>query len=163
MGSLSLLQRIFPSQESNRYLLYCRRIVYQLNYERLELVSKRSAISLACLLIFHPGRLMGFLGRNGLGIWVKVGSQLPLTPYLSLSCWVLDNAAVFEVHFTPLREKGHHQLSHHPKTQTPHPHLAWSSCGHGWHSSQGGTSSLSRLPQPYSFNLSLCNLSSSEK
>ena len=29
VGSLSLLQRIFPSQESNRGLVHCRRILYQ--------------------------------------------------------------------------------------------------------------------------------------
>ena len=30
---LSLLQRIFPTQESNRGLLYCRWILYQLSYQ----------------------------------------------------------------------------------------------------------------------------------
>ena len=33
VGSLSLLQRIFPSQELNRALLHCRRILYQVSYE----------------------------------------------------------------------------------------------------------------------------------
>ena len=33
VGSLSLLQRIFPTQESNWGLLYCRRILYQLSYQ----------------------------------------------------------------------------------------------------------------------------------
>ena len=33
MGSLSLLQRIFLTQESNRSLLHCRRILYQLSYQ----------------------------------------------------------------------------------------------------------------------------------
>ena len=33
MGSLSLLQRIFPTQESNRGLLHCRWILYQLSYQ----------------------------------------------------------------------------------------------------------------------------------
>ena len=33
VGSLSLLQRIFPTQESNRGLLHCRRILYQLSCE----------------------------------------------------------------------------------------------------------------------------------
>ena len=33
VGSLSLLQQIFPTQELNRGLLYCRRILYQLNYK----------------------------------------------------------------------------------------------------------------------------------
>ena len=32
MGSLSLLQRIFPTQESNWGLLHCRWILYQLSY-----------------------------------------------------------------------------------------------------------------------------------
>ena len=33
VGSLSLLQWIFPTQESNQGLLLCRRILYQLSYE----------------------------------------------------------------------------------------------------------------------------------
>ena len=33
VGSLSLLQWIFPTQESNWGLLHCRRILYQLSYE----------------------------------------------------------------------------------------------------------------------------------
>ena len=32
-GSLSLLQRIFPTQESNWGLLHCRWILYQLSYQ----------------------------------------------------------------------------------------------------------------------------------
>ena len=33
VGSLSLLQWIFPTQESNQGLLHCRRILYQLSYK----------------------------------------------------------------------------------------------------------------------------------
>ena len=33
VGSLSLLQQIFPTQESNQDLLHCRQICYQLAYE----------------------------------------------------------------------------------------------------------------------------------
>ena len=33
MGSLSLLQGIFPTQESNWALLHCRQILYQLSYQ----------------------------------------------------------------------------------------------------------------------------------
>ena len=33
VGSLSLLQQIFPTQESNQDLLHCRWILYQLSYE----------------------------------------------------------------------------------------------------------------------------------
>ena len=33
VGSLSLLQQIFPTQESNQGLLHCRWILYQLNFQ----------------------------------------------------------------------------------------------------------------------------------
>ena len=33
VGSLSLLQWIFPTQELNQGLLYCRQILYQLRYK----------------------------------------------------------------------------------------------------------------------------------
>ena len=33
MGSLTFLQGIFPTQESNQCLLHCRRILYQLSYQ----------------------------------------------------------------------------------------------------------------------------------
>ena len=33
VGSLSLLQRIFPTQGSNWGLLHCRQILYQLSYQ----------------------------------------------------------------------------------------------------------------------------------
>ena len=33
VGSLSLLQEIFPTQESNRGLPHCRRILYQLSHK----------------------------------------------------------------------------------------------------------------------------------
>ena len=33
VGSLSLLQQIFPTQESNQGLLHCRSTLYQLSYQ----------------------------------------------------------------------------------------------------------------------------------
>ena len=33
VGSLSLLQQIFPTQESNQGILHCRWILYQLSYQ----------------------------------------------------------------------------------------------------------------------------------
>ena len=33
VGSLSLLQGIFPTQESSQGFLHCRRILYQLSYQ----------------------------------------------------------------------------------------------------------------------------------
>ena len=35
LGSLSLLQWIFPAQESNQGLLHCKRILYQLSYQSI--------------------------------------------------------------------------------------------------------------------------------
>ena len=37
VGSLSLFQQIFPTQELNWCLLHCRGILYQLSYQRLPL------------------------------------------------------------------------------------------------------------------------------
>ena len=39
VGSLSLLQGIFPTQESNQGLLHCRWILYQLSYQGSEKIS----------------------------------------------------------------------------------------------------------------------------
>ena len=36
VGSLSLLQRILPTQESNRGLLHCRQILYQLSHKEAQ-------------------------------------------------------------------------------------------------------------------------------
>ena len=47
VGSLSLLQRIFLTQESNRGLLHCRRILYQVSHQgspKHGLVSKESLL-----------------------------------------------------------------------------------------------------------------------
>ena len=40
VGSLSLLQQIFRTQESNRGFLHCRQILYQLSYERTQVKSR---------------------------------------------------------------------------------------------------------------------------
>ena len=40
MGSLSLLQGVFPTQGSNPGLLHCRRILYQLCYEGSKKLNK---------------------------------------------------------------------------------------------------------------------------
>ena len=37
VGSLSLLQGIFPTQDSDRGLLRCRQILYQLSYDIMRL------------------------------------------------------------------------------------------------------------------------------
>ena len=43
MGSLSLLQGIFLTQESNQSLLHCRQILYQLSYQESPLYDNGQA------------------------------------------------------------------------------------------------------------------------
>ena len=38
VGSVSLLQQIFPTQEFNQSLLHCRQILYQLSYQGIPIV-----------------------------------------------------------------------------------------------------------------------------
>ena len=45
VGSLSLLQWIFPIQESDQGLLYCRQILYQLSYQGSPLASLMKSTS----------------------------------------------------------------------------------------------------------------------
>ena len=61
VGSLSLLQQIFPTQESNRGLLHCRWILYQLSYQRSPFLWGYFQITLA----------------YELADWIK---QVPLSP-----------------------------------------------------------------------------------
>ena len=55
MGSLFLLQGIFPTQESNRGLLHCRRILYQLSYREALARPHITCVSLPLTIIlrFH--------------------------------------------------------------------------------------------------------------
>ena len=66
VGSLSLLQRIFPTQESNWGLLYCRRILYQLSHQRRPSCSAatcfcRSFLNLCPPVLRLPMQESGFL------------------------------------------------------------------------------------------------------
>ena len=45
VGSLSLLQGIFPTQESNQGLLHCRQILYQLSYQGISVQFSHSVVS----------------------------------------------------------------------------------------------------------------------
>ena len=47
VGSLSLLHKIFPTQESNRGLLHCKQILYQLSYEGSPKVHIKEMISMS--------------------------------------------------------------------------------------------------------------------
>ena len=66
VGSLSLLQQIFPTQESSRGLLHCRQILYQLSYQG-------SPINTANLVVYY----MSFYMKN-MSQYVKM-NDLKLT------------------------------------------------------------------------------------
>ena len=58
VGCLSLLQRIFPTQESNQDLLRCKRILFQLSYEgrplRLKPVPAAAKLLQSCPTLCNP-------------------------------------------------------------------------------------------------------------
>ena len=66
VGSLSLLQWIFPSQELNRGLLHCRQILYQLSYQGSPDITKAIAKScfLDLVLLQHQKNRKQFLCEN---------------------------------------------------------------------------------------------------
>ena len=57
VGSLSLLQQIFPTEESNWGLLYCRQILYQLSYQG----SPHNGRGTIKLSIRHYAKVFGFV------------------------------------------------------------------------------------------------------
>ena len=54
MGSLSLHQGIFLTQESSQGLLHCRRILYQLSYQGSPKVSACLLVIQSCTTLCHP-------------------------------------------------------------------------------------------------------------
>ena len=76
VGSLSLLQWIFPTQESNPGLLHCRRILYQLSYQgnrsdkllfdqdhiTSKLASRRAILLIQICLYYAPLHSLPYLG-----------------------------------------------------------------------------------------------------
>ena len=47
VGSLSLLQGIFPTQELNQGLLHCRQVLYQLSYQGSPILSSGITLNVA--------------------------------------------------------------------------------------------------------------------
>ena len=52
VGSLSLLQQIFPTQEQNQGLLHCRQILYQLSYQGSPGVNPIATVTTTTVIIF---------------------------------------------------------------------------------------------------------------
>ena len=59
VGSLSLLQGIFPTQESNQGLLHCRQILYQLSYQGSQGTRHQNQVSASSVLL-GKGALLGW-------------------------------------------------------------------------------------------------------
>ena len=63
VGSLSLLQGIFPTQELNWALLHCRRILYQLSYQgspkNFQYSYKRTGLKYLVICVFHSSASKG--------------------------------------------------------------------------------------------------------
>ena len=85
VGSLSLLQGIFPTQESNWGLLHCRRILYQLSYEEKKV--KRVIL-----------QAWPLLRLTDVYTW-KIGSLVPQIPSLQTSAENLQRFLVNCVHY----------------------------------------------------------------
>ena len=66
MGSLSLLQQIFPTQESKRGLLHCRQILYQLSYQGSP--SMRSVSQFSCSVMSNSATLWTAASQASLSI-----------------------------------------------------------------------------------------------
>ena len=82
VSSLSLLQRIFLTQESNRDLLHCRRILYQLSYHGCRFNPWVRKIPCRrkweCTPVFLPGKSQGQRSLVGYSPWGhnRVGHNL---------------------------------------------------------------------------------------
>ena len=80
VGSLSLLQQIFQTQESNWGLLYCMRILYQLSYQEVQVQDKK---------VLKTWREVGEMERTGFYLHqrphrqhrVQGGCQLPILSF----------------------------------------------------------------------------------
>ena len=89
MGSLALLQWVSPTQELNRGLLHCRRILYQLSYQGSPLVPLESHITSLSKSFFHSHvtllwvllYLAELLASINILIHPTLGQNPSLTPY----------------------------------------------------------------------------------
>ena len=93
VGSLSLLQGIFPTQESNQGLLHCRRILYQLSYQDVSLnfgpwkefclISSKSTKPCKCPLLVKGGPGSLDMGKYRAANSTELDMSLPTTGVLS--------------------------------------------------------------------------------
>ena len=88
VGSLSLLQRIFPTQESNQGLLSCRRILYQLSYQGSPCFAAAVTWSLlVCVTLPAPPALNFGVFHMPIKVHLIKGLPFLLVDILFLKCW----------------------------------------------------------------------------
>ena len=88
VGSLSLLQRIFLTQESNRGLLYWRQILYQLNYQGSPLRWTEEHVYSPYLLLCLPSiYLLVFWHQKQYFLWCTTSPTLSAN---GLGAWLLQ-------------------------------------------------------------------------
>ena len=88
--SLSLLQRVFPTQESNRGLLHCRRILYQLQLPAKALVSLVLWLAKKSVWVFlYKLKLLG--QPNIINVWYSLEFLILAIALFSfrISIWLL--------------------------------------------------------------------------
>ena len=85
MGSLSLLQGIFPTQESNWGLLHCRWILYQLS----------SQGSLIMLKILHV-RLQQYMNCEIPDVQAGFRKGRGIRDQIANICWIIEKAREFQ-------------------------------------------------------------------
>ena len=78
VGSLSLLQGIFPTQESNQGLLHCGQILYQLSYRETlyyyPFFCEKASLRVSFLAVIGPGSFLVAteISEKGLLHWLGV-------------------------------------------------------------------------------------------
>ena len=93
VGSLSLLQEIFPPQGLNPGLPHCRRILYQLSHE--EMINSRDYF---CCIFFY---FLFFVGSFGwlVGIGMEIGFCFFFLYILFIFCFIFRACIFFRKHF----------------------------------------------------------------
>ena len=76
VGSLSLLQQIFPTQESNWGLLHCGQILYQLSYRGNKMCPKVIASSVCTISAYKSFYVNSLLLDSGIHLYLYYTEML---------------------------------------------------------------------------------------
>ena len=140
MDSLSLLQRIFPTQKSNQGLLHCRWILYQLSYQGRSLVFP--------ILLFSSISLHWSLRKASLSPLAILWNSAFKWKYLSFSSLPLDSLLFSAIcKASSDNGEGNGTPLHYSCLENPMDRGAWWAAVHGVAQSQTRLKQLSSLRQ----------------